>query len=208
MLLESVHRSHVVVEIDRGSHAIELLPQRESSAEPFLLPLVGQAHIGDREVGGVRIAADGKRLVRQTQVGGAAVGHFANADVIGNRALRIATQIVDDRQTVGMLGREAELSNRATAEHFLLRMVVADARVGHGAQDRKLVGHRGVSRQQFADLQARHLGGNRRKRPTILGRCVGLGIVGFQMRCPAMQPDDNQSRAFTRRGEPRFGSEL
>ena len=55
----------------------------------------------------------------------------------------------------------------------------------HRSDDRQLVGHRGSSRQQLAELDAGNVGADRIERTADVGGCVRLWVKCFVLRRPA-----------------------
>jgi hypothetical protein len=65
-----------------------------------------------------------------------------------------------------------------------------------GTQHRKALRQGRLFREQFAQLQARNGGGNRAKRASVFARSQWLGVIGFQVAGPAVQPNDEQGRSL------------
>jgi hypothetical protein len=63
--------------------------------------------------------------------------------------------------------------------------------VVHGADEDHLVGMAGVQRQDVGDANAGDVGLDRAVGTAILGRGVGLGIIGFELAGPAVEPDED-----------------
>ena len=65
------------------------------------------------------------------------------------------------------------------------RQIIAET--DQRADDRQFVGHAGQLWHQFANLNARHIGGNRLKLAADLGRSIRLEIIHIEMGRPAGQ---------------------
>ena len=107
-----------------------------------------------------------------------------------------------------MVGLIAHLAHRMTREQLLHALLMAEARVHHRAQNVEPIGNARVPRQQLAQVQAGHLGLNRSIGTANLVRGLGLGVVGFEVRSPAVQPDDDQGGPLARRLFARLSPQL
>ena len=71
------------------------------------------------------------------------------------------------------------------------RTAVAALAMGERADDGELVGDLRVQRQRFAEVEAGDVRLDRLIRPAILRRRIGFGIVGLELRRPAVHPEQN-----------------
>src|SRR5580704_15689774 len=76
------------------------------------------------------------------------------------------------------------------------------ASVRQRPHERVLISPRRQSRKQFADLNARNVRIDRRKRPAKVGPGLGLGIKCFEMAGPPTEPNENHCRSL---GDRLFG---
>ena len=158
---------------------------------------------GDREARRVRVAEDRERLEGRAEIGRAEVRDRVDADIGRDPTARVGPLPVRDAHQVGVLGLELEHLLGVPREHLLVALLVAEPRVRQRAEDRELVGHPGMHRQELADPDALGLRGDRAERAADLGRGVGLGVVGLQVARPALEPDDEQGGPVAGRGRPR-----
>src|SRR6266545_7991606 len=75
-----------------------------------------------------------------------------------------------------------------TGVQVLDRAAVSTFPVGDRAYDGKLIGDLGMPREQLTQVEARNPCPNRLERTTILGWRRRLGIVGLELRWPAIEP--------------------
>ncbi len=136
----------------------------------------------------------------RAEPGGADVRNCLQGDVAGHYARRVRTQAVRDGQQIGVVGLLLQLDDGETGHHLLVALLVAEAGVNQGADDREAIGKASVQREQLTDAHTGHAGRNGSIWAANLAGGVGLGVVGLQVAGPALQPDHNESRSLARRG--------
>ena len=105
--------------------------------------------------------------------------------------------------TIGwMVTKSSGVARFAAGQDVLHAVAVAGKVVGDGANQGELVGQLSVQGQQFADIEAGHLGADRLEVAAIFGRGVRLHVVRFHVRRPARQPQEDHRGV--RRGSPGF----
>ena len=212
--MELVHRGQDAGAIGLAAHLVEV------GQQPFTVVALGrQRRVHDevlhRKFRRIRIADHGERRVGRPQVGGAEAEHVHVAaalvhagDVVGQADVAALADLgrhrADHRIIVDEAGR---LLGIAAGEEALVAAAVVGEVVGDGADERVAIGDAGMARQMLADLHARHIGRDRLEVAAVLGRGVGLHVVGFHVRRPARQPQQDDRRVVGSSGFLGLGAE-
>ena len=86
------------------------------------------------------------------------------------------------------------LLGRPARQESLVAAAVVGEFMRDRADERVAVSTGRVQRQEFRDLDARHVGANRTELPADFRRCIRLHVVGLVVRWSARQPDKEHAR--------------
>ena len=114
---------------------------------------------------------------------------------------------MDDGKDVRVVGLVPQFAHRVPGEELLRTLLMAKAGVNERSQNRELVGDERVARQELADVEPGRFCRNWRIGAAILGRRERLGVIGFQMACPADEPNQNDGRSFLLLSRTGFGAQ-
>ena len=174
-------------------------------AQLLALAVLERGQVGGAfEVGGRLAVAERDRGIARAEEGGI---FRADAAVAARRDVDVAGQgIVGGAEQLGADGAEVRISHGGLAAAAGVHDVVAAAVVVVGGVDAADQGHavhlRGGVRQQLADVNAGHRGGDGLEGTAGIG--AGFGVPRFQLAGPAQQQDDKDpflSRVQLARGE-------
>ena len=169
--------------------------------------------IADPEAGRVGIVADDKRSVlRAEEVRAAGAGHAGKGEVAGEAVRRLAL-VPSDRAHAGMEADKRAAADRdprrGAGHHVMVAGAVVALVVAHRTDDGELVSDLRQLGHVLGELDPRHARRDRRKLTTDLGRGIGLGVEGLEVRRAAIHPDQNAVGGGTPRriGRPRCADE-
>ena len=192
--LELVERAEFAFLVEGSLQRVEVLPERRAIAEAAGFGGAGLADVGHLEVRPARVVGDGEGRVGIAQVGRPGVAAFdgVDGDVVGQRAGAaglLGAEVVRHAHPIGILGRGFVALVRVARKHPQMAGGMATRPVGHRADERELVGHLRVEREQLRDVHPGHVRGDDVEGAAIIGARVGLGVVGVNVRQPADEPD-------------------
>ncbi len=153
----------------------------------------------DDELGRRGVAAGGERLVARAQEPGFGEPalRLGQHDVGRDQPLVAGVVALEQRDHGADAGKDQPAAGRAPGLHQVGRRLVAVVAVRHAADDGVLVGLLGQQRQQFADPNAVHVGGDRLvQRTAVVVARFGLRIEGVQVRRAAPHPDLDDRLGF------------
>ena len=145
------------------------------------------------------VAAGGERLVARSQEAGFGEPalRLGQHDVGRDQPLVAGVVALEQRDHGADARKDQPAAGRAPGLHQVGRRLVAVVAVRHAADDRVLVGLLGQQRQQFADPNAVHVGGDRLvQRAAVVVARFRLGIEGVQVRRAAPHPDLDDRLGF------------
>ena len=107
---------------------------------------------------------------------------------------RPGPKVIGDRHPIGIAWHELVLSVWIARKHLQRTGRVPATGVRQRPHERVLISLRRQSWKQLANLDARNVRIDRRKRPAKVGPGFGLGIKCFEMTGPAAEPNENHGR--------------
>ena len=198
--LEPVDRIHHARLVDVAAHAIESRANVDPVSQPLFLRVVAQTNVGHVKFGTAGIAENLERFVRGSKISRAGNREVVvtidriDGDVVWNVPRPPGPKVIGDRHPIGIARHELVLSVWIARKHLQRTGRMPAAGVRQRPHERVLISLRRQSRKQFADLDARNVRIDRRKRPAKVRSGLGLGIKCFEMTGPATEPNENHCR--------------
>ena len=162
-------------------------------ARPFDGARCGE--IADPEARRIGIVADDKwGVLGAEEVRAAGAGHAGQREVAGE-AVRRRPLVPGDRAHAGVEADKRTAADRdprrSAGHHVMVAGAVVALVVAHRTDDGELVGDLRQLRHMLGELDPRHARRDRRKLAADLGRGIGLGIEGLEVRWAAIHPDED-----------------